>query len=292
MIGQKVFIVAAVFLAIIPIKSFSFDDTNTSNSNSLSIYRIAPSPEKALINSNGGGGLSYNSSDVKFKVETSADFVKTGAIVKINPFQNALYLKFGANYLTQNVSNTNFIKENVSQYSTALGVGYKFYNNLDLEVGSSMTEIIANKTNPDNPISNQILKDTYCQLAKRAEIPIGTIDVRLNGNQLYQNLAAKEQNYGSSFNYYPNKNIKLGYSYMNMQNNVSNGYVLNYGYFSTEYTNNISQNTYAVTVGFKAKFTDITNISSYKIPMNIKPVNTVLHKFDDMVLSDNMNLRM
>lgn len=225
MIGKKVCIVPAVFLALIPIEAFCLEDTNSSNSNSLSIYSINPTPEKARINGK-GGGLSYNSTNIKFKVETSADFVKTGAIVKINPFQNSLYLQLGANYLTQNLSRNDLIKENVSQYSTAVSVGYMFYPSVDFEIGSSLTEVIANKTNPENAISNQTLKDTYCQIAKRSETPMGTIDVTLKGNQLYQNLAAKEQNYGSSFNYYPNKNIKLGYSYMNMQNNVSKGYVL------------------------------------------------------------------
>jgi len=289
--GRNVFVVPIVFLALISIDALCLDDTNSSNSSSLSLYTLNPTPEKVIINANGGSGLSYNTANLKLKVETSADFVKTGAIVKINPFQNPLYLKIGTTYLNQNISNNDLIKENVSQYSTALGVGYKFHNNLDVEVGSSLTEIIASKTNPDNPISNQTLKDTYYQIAKRTEMPIGTVDVALNGNQLYRNLATKEQNYGSSFNYYPNKNIKMGYSYRNMPNSISNGYVLNYGYFATEYTNNVSQNTYAVTVRFKAKFTDIMNISSYKKPITIKPVNAALHKFDDMVLSDNMNLR-
>ena len=292
MARNNFFIAPIVFLAIIPIKSFSVDDTNASNSNSLSMYTIPPDPEKVIITGNGGGGLSYSTTNVKLKVETSSDFVKTGAILKINPFQNALYLQLGANYLTQNISNTNFIKENVSQYSTALSVGYTIYPSINIEAGSSLTQVIANKTNPENAISNQTLQDTYYQIAKRSETPVGTVDVTLNGNQLYQNLAVKGQNYGSSFNYYPNKNIKLGYSYMNMQNNVSNDYVLNYGYFATEYTNNIALNTYSVTVGFKAKFSDITKISSYKAPTNIKPSNVVSHKFDEMVLTNNMNLRM
>jgi hypothetical protein len=291
--GNNFFIAPMVFLAIIPIDAFSLDDTNTSDGKALSIYRIDPTPEKVTINTtNSGGGLTYSTTNVKFKVETSADYVKTGAIVKINPFQNPLYLQLGANYLNQNVSTNNLIKENVNQYSTAISVGYMFYPNLNFEAGSSLTELVRNKNSTDNPINNQTLQDTYYRIAKRAETPIGTLDVTLNGNQLYQNLVAKEQNYGSSFSYYPNKKMKVGYSYINIPNNISNDYVLNYGYFATEYTNNVSQNTYAVTVGFKAKFTDITNFLSYKAPTNIKPSSIASHKFDDMVLSDNMNLRM
>jgi hypothetical protein len=288
MSGGRVFIVPAIFF--VTLHSSTVEDTNTSNNtNLISMYSIntKTDQDKAIGK---GGGLFYNSQNIKLKIEKSADFVKTGAILQVNPLQDSLYLKFGANYLNQNLYNYDSIKENVNQYSGAFGVGYMLNNNLDLEFGSSRTELIRSKTNADNEIANQTIQNTYCQLAKRADIPIGTIDVTLNGNQLYQNLSTKEQTYGSTFNYYPNKNIKLGYFYTNTQNSVSNGYAINYGYLTTEYANNISQNTYTVTVGFKAKFTNITDFSSYIMPMSIKPNLSRLHRFDDMVLHDNMNI--
>jgi len=266
-------------------------DINASNPASLiSIYKINTPPDPTRI-SESGAGLYYNAQNIKLKVEKSADYIKTGALLKINPLHDSLYVKFGVNYLNQNFYNYESSKKNVSQYSAALGIGYALYPNVDLELGSNMTEVILDNGNMENEIANQTIKETYYQIAKRTEIPIGTIDVTLKGNQLYQRLSSKEENYGSSFNYYPDKNMRLGYFYMSSQNSIYSGYSLNYGYFTTEYANNSSDNTFAVTVGLKAKFTDIMNFSSYVKPLNVKPKSVRLHKFDDMVLSDNMNMR-
>lgn len=280
-----------LFLGIITLHASTIDEINTSNSNNvISMYSIKPKSDQAQV-SNNGGGLYYNSQNIKFKVEKSADFVKTGAIIKVNPLQDSLYVKLGVNYLNQNLDNYSVIKRSVSQYSGALGVGYMLYHDFDLELGSSVTELIGDKSNTEDEIASQTIKDTYCQIVKRADTRIGTIDVTVKGSRLYNKLASNEENYGSSLNYYPDKNVKLDYFYTNMQNNVSSRYALNYGYFTTEYANNISQNTYTMTVGFKAKFIDITDFSSYIVPMIIKSNLTRSHKFDDMVLYDNMNIR-
>lgn len=266
-------------------------DINTSNPvNSISVYKITI-PSDPMRTADNGAGLYYNTQNMKLKVEKSPDIVKTGAILKINPFQDSLYVKFGGNYLNQSLCNYDSSKKNVSQYSGAFGIGYALFPDVDLELGTNMTEVTGESGNTENEISNQTIKETYYQIAKRTEIPIGTIDVTLKGNQLYQTLSTKEENYGSSLNYYPDKNMRLGYFYMNSQNSIYSGYRLNYGYFTSEYANNISDNTYAVTVGLKAKFTDILDFSSYAKPINIRPKSVRSHRFDDMVLSDNMNLR-
>lgn len=280
-----------VFQFCIGLLIVNASDINTSNPvNSISVYKIT-APSDPIRTSESGAGLYYNTQNIKFKVEKSADYIKTGAILKINPFQDALYVKFGGNYLNQNLGYYDSIRKNVSQYSGAFGVGYALFPDVDLELGTNMTEVISDDRNTENEITNQTIKETYYQIAKRTEIPIGTIDVMLKGNQLYQTLSAKEENYSSSFNYYPDKNMRFGYFYMNSQNSIYSGYRLNYGYFTTEYANNISDNTYALTVGLKAKFTDILDFSSYAKPINIRPKSVRLHRFDDMVLGDNMNLR-
>lgn len=288
--GGILVIILLFFLEGISLNATTLEDANSTNTaNLISIYSLK-SKSNQLQASDNGKGLFYNSQNVKLKIEQSTDAVKTAAIIKVNPLNDSSYVKFGINYLNQNLYNYDSTLERVSQHSGALGAGYLINNDIDLELGSSVTELIANKTNPQSEIANQTIKNTYYQIAKRAEIPIGTIDVSLNGNQLYQTLSTKEQSYGSRLNYYPDDNIKLGYSYSNSQNNVSSGYSINYGYFATEYANNISQNTYSVTVGFKAKFADITDFSSYTIPVKVKPNITRSHRFDDMVLYDNMNL--
>jgi hypothetical protein len=278
-------------IGILSIHASNINDINASNlASSMSIYKIKPEPDPTRM-SDSGSGLYYNTQNIKLKVEKTVDYIKTGAILKVNPLENSLYVKFGGNYLNQNLYNYDTTKKNICQYSGALGIGYTLSPDVDLELGSNMTEVIGDNGNTENTITNQTIKETYYQIAKRTEIPIGTIDVTLKGNQLYQTLSTKEENYGSSFNYYPDKYMKLGYFYMNSQNNIYRGYSLNYGYFTTEYANNISENTYSVTVGLKAKFTDIMNFSSYVTPVNVKPKAVRLHRFDDMILSDNMNMR-
>ncbi len=269
----------------------NMNDINTSNlASSMSIYKIKPKIDPKRI-SDSGSGLYYNTQNLKLKVEKTADYVKTGAILKITPFQDSLYVKFGGNYLNQNSSHYDYSKTNISQYSGAFGIGYELFPDVDLELGRNMTEVMRESDNTYSDINNQTIKETYYQIAKRTEIPIGTIDVTLKGKQLYQTLSAKEENYSSSFNYYPDKNMRFGYFYMNSQNSIYSGYHLNYGYFTTEYANNTSDNTYAITVGLKAKFTDIMDFSSYIKPINLKPKSIRLHRFDDMILSDNMNMR-
>lgn len=288
MMGSKHYII--LFLITNILHSSTINEMNTSNNNNfLSIYSIKTAPVQARIYGD-GKGLFYNSPNMKLKVEKSIDSIKTGAIVKINPFHDSLYIKFGANYLNQSFNHNDSTRESISQHSGALGVGYMLYHDLDLELGSSVTELVDTNTDPEKEVANQTIKKTYVQLAKRSEISIGAIDITLNGSQLKQNIDNNSESYGSSISYYPNENIKLGYAYTNNQNNISNGYGFNYGYFTTAYTNSVSQNTYAVTVGFKAKFTDITNLSSYKMPTKIKAHPSRLHRFDDMVLNDNMKI--
>lgn len=290
MAGIRFLTVSQLCLGLLSVYASNMNDVNTSSLiNSMSIYTIKPQTDPTHISEN-GSGLYYNTQNLKFKVEKSADYVKTGAILKINPLQNSLYVKFGANYLNQNFYNYDSPKKSMSQYSGALGVGYTLYPNIDLEFGSNMTEVIGENGSSENESVNQTIKETYYQIAKRTEIPIGTVDVTLKGNQLYQTLSAKEENYGSTLNYYPDKNMRLGYFYMNNQNSIYRGYSLNYGYFTTQYADNVTDNTFAVTVGLKAKFTDITDFSSYVKPINLKPKSVRLHRFDDMVLSDNMNM--
>jgi len=286
---SKVLALPLFFLEAITLNASTIEDINGSSSPSLmTMYNLDTKTNQSEMN-NGGGGLLYNSQNIKLKVERSTDAVKTAAIIKVNPLNNSLYTKLGMNYLNQNLYNVNSNAESVSQHSAAVGIGYMLNDNLDLELGSSVTEVNGNKTYLQNEIANQTIKNTYGQLFQRFEMPIGTVDISINGNQLYKNLSTKEQNYRSRLNYYPDDKIKLGYSYSNSQNNVSTGYSIHYGYFTTEYANYISQDTYAVTVGFKAKFMDITDFSSYVIPMKIKPRLIRSHQFDDMVLY-NMNI--
>ena len=48
-------------------------------------------------NSSAGAGIMFDSEALKVKLEGTSDFVKTGAVLKVNPFTPNLYFKFGLN---------------------------------------------------------------------------------------------------------------------------------------------------------------------------------------------------
>lgn len=249
----------------------------------ISIYGV-PSQDQTHHN---GVGLFYNTQNVKLKVEESDTSFKTGTVLQINPFQTPAYVKVGANYIDKNTQENH----SINQFSTGIALGYMLYNDLAMEVGGSISELNGYQSTEGKESKTQITKDTYVQISKRFETPIGTIDTQLNESQIHKTLSTREQSYSSSFDYYLNDTIRLNYLYTLNQNDIYNGYSINYSYFTTEYTKNISQDSYNVTMGIKAKFSDIMNISSYKPSVKKKKTFSKSHKFDDMVLRDNMNLR-
>lgn len=284
-----------IFLEILllvsyPLHALTLSDSNTPlSAKKISVYKINPESKYH----NYGSGLFYNTPSVKLKVEDSDTAFKTGSIVEIAPFKSPLYLKVGGNYLDQNSHKNNSIVNNVSQYSNGLALGYLPSNNLSVELGHSISKITGYESITNAKSETHTTKDTYIQIGKRFETPIGTIDTLLNQRQIYNTLSKKEvESYSSSFDYYLGDKIKLNYLYTQNQNNIHNGYSLNYSYFTTEYTQNISQDSYHISMGLQAKFSDILDLSSYKPPAKKKKNLSKSHKFDDIILRDNMKIRM
>ena len=254
----------------------------------MSIYGVKNENEKV----NNGMGLFYNSQNLKVKIEGSDTAFKTAAILTYHPFQTpGIYIDIGANYLNANLQENDSINNSFDQYSSAFAVGYMLYNDLYVELGENISRLNGYQVSKDDQESIQVTKDTYMQIGKRFETPIGTVDTHLNNTQIYNTLSTREENYESNVNYYLNDAIKIGYSYSIKQDQVCNGYSLNLSYFSTEYIKNIDQDSYNLTFGIKANFTDITDPSTYKPLHKVKKHLTRTQKFDNLVLRDNMRLR-
>jgi hypothetical protein len=162
---------------------------------------------------------------------------------------------------------------------------------LYLEAGENLNQLSGSQIFEEKPISTSVSKETYLQLGKRFETPIGTVDTNVNGSQLYNTLSAKEENYEGSVNYYLNDAIHFGYIYSVDQNEISNGYSIDFSYFTTQYTKDITQDCYNVTLGLKANFTDITKFSTYKPTSKVKKRLSKSYEFENIVLQKNMHLR-
>ena len=237
-------------------------------------------------NTTHGVGLFYNTQNLKIKAEQSDSFFKTGAMIQTNPFQNPMYVNIGGNYLDEKKPDNNF-----NQYSGALAVGYNLYNDLYVEVGKNITKLTGSSISEDAPVNDSISDETYIHLGKRFDTPIGTIDTQMKGSQIYNTLATKQENYESTVNYYLNDAIKVGYFYNMNQNDIASGYSIDLSYITTQYTKDITQDSYNITLGLKANFTDITKLSTYKPTSKVKKKLSKSHKFDDIILQKNMHLR-
>lgn len=254
----------------------------------MSIYGVKSEDQK----SNNGMGLFYNTQNLKVKVEGSDTAFKTGAIFTYHPFQTpGMYIDVGANYINANLQENDSINNNYEQYSSAFAIGYMLYNNLYVEIGENISTLNGYQMSKDDKASAHIRKDSYMQIGKRFETPIGTIDTHLNNSQIYNTLSKKEENYETSVHYYLDNAINIGYFYNTNQDETCTGYSMNLSYFTTQYTRNIAQDSYDVIVGIKANFTDITNFATYTAPKRSKKHLSKAHKFTNLVLHDNMRLR-
>ncbi len=287
--SKHVTLVVLLFSNII-IHASGIDEINTLiKNNSLLIYgrNTQYTPVQTSYDSL---GISYNTHDIKIKVEGSKDTFKTAGALQFNPFQNELYIILGADYITQNLNSDYTAK--INQYSGTFGGGYMIDNDLYLEVGSSITQLNNPSFDSEDSSRRQTFNDTYFSIAKRIDSSLGAVDTTFKGTQLYQRLSKKEINYVSTINYYPNDDIQLEYSHSNAPNNISNYYSINYGYFITEFMDNPSLDTCNLTVGIKANFKDITKLSSYTAPKRTKSSSLKLHKLKDVILTNNMELRL
>lgn len=256
----------------------------------INFYGVGAKTDKNQ-NSSAGAGIMFDSEEVKVKLEATSDFIKTGAVLKFNPIANKWYIKVGANYINQKMYAPDDTNAKVNQYSGALATGYMFMKDLYVEFGGSYTELDGAKIGADYELKDETTSLAYLEVAKRWENSFGTIDTTANAGQVNHEFVDNEFSYGVGVDYYPTNNSKLGYNYQNEKNNIANTYSAQYGYFFAEYVDNISTETYQVNAGIKIAFSDITDLSTYKMPMNIKPHLSELHRFENVAFGTNMEIQ-
>lgn len=237
-----------------------------------------------------GLGLMFDTEELKVKIETTSDYVKTGAVYKFTPMTN-LYFKVGGNFINQKMYAPDSTNARVNQYSGAIASGYMLQDDLYGEIGVSYTRLNGSKLGSSYEIVDETTKQTYIELAKRWQISDVTIDTSANFGRSYYQYKADENSYGAGLDIYPTNSSKISYSYQNEKDNISSVYGAEYNGFFVEYADNISSNTYTAKAGIKIAFTDLFDFSTYKMPKNIKPHLSELHKFENITFSTNMNIQ-
>lgn len=240
--------------------------------------------------SSSGVGVMFDSEAIKVKLERTSNFIKTGAVLKFNPFIQDLYFKLGADYINQKMYAPDNTSARVNQYSTAAAMGYMLGDDFYSELGGSYTKLNG-KVFGNYEIKNETTTLTYLEMAKRWNNSLGTIDTTANVGQVSNSYVNNNFSYGLGIDYYPTNNARLSYAYQNEQNNIISSYSAQYSFFFAKYIDNLSLNTYQVNAGIKIAFNDLFHISTWRAPRRIKPHLSELHKFETITFSTNMNIQ-
>ncbi|MEN4054046.1 hypothetical protein [Sulfurimonas sp. NWX79] len=283
-------------LVLVGMMTNSFASTNEAWKNinenrnaTINIYGVGAKVD-ASHDSSAGFGLMFDSEAIKVKAEGTSDFFRTGAVLKVNPFTQNLYFKFGLNYLNQKVFSPVNTSTRVNQYSAAFATGYMLRDDFYAEIGGSHTKLNG-KVFGDYEIKDEKTSIGYIELAKRWESSFGTIDTTANAGQVFYEYKDNESSYGLGVDYYPVDNAKFSYAYQYEKDNTINSYAASYSFVFVEYVDNISRDTYQVNAGFKVAFDNIFDISTWKAPTNIKSHLSELHKFESITFDTNMQLQ-
>lgn len=268
----------------------AWKDFSANRDATINIYGVGAKTDEDQ-SSHGGLGVMFDSEAIKLKFEGTSDFIKTGAVLKLNPFDNKWYIKVGTNYINQKMYAPDDTNDKVDQYSGALATGYMFMDDLYVEVGGSYTSLNGTTIGNDYEVKDEETSLAYLEVAKRWELAFGTIDTSANAGEVFHEYSDDEFSYGVGVDYYPTNNSKLGYNYQNEENNIVSTYSAQYGYAFAEYIDNLSADIYQVNAGVKIAFTDIANLSTYTMPKNIKPHLSELHRFENIAFSTNMDIQ-
>ncbi|WP_303662764.1 hypothetical protein [Sulfuricurvum kujiense] len=256
----------------------------------ISVYGVNAKTD-ANHPSHNGGGLFYNTEALKVMMENTAEFFKVGTVIKFNPFDEKLYFKLGGNYINQRLYAPDNTSAKVNQYSAALGAGYMIDDDLYVELGGSTTKLEGSAIGTVYAIDDERTNRAYAEIAKRFDTSVGTLDTTFNAGRVYKEFTKDENSYGAGVDYYPTSNVKLGYYYTHTDNAIANTYSLSYGYLTASYSESLSQKTHYASLGVQFAFSDISDLSTYRMPTNIKPHLSELHAFEQMTFGANMNLQ-
>jgi hypothetical protein len=256
----------------------------------ISVYGVNAKTD-ANHPSQNGGGMFYNTEALKVMMENTSEFFKVGTVFKFNPFDDQLYFKAGGNYINQKLYAPDNASAKVNQYSGAFGAGYMLNNDLYLELGGSLTKLNGTSIGNTYSIDDETTKRAYAEIAKRFDTALGTLDTTFTAGRVYRQLGQDHTSYGTGVDYYPTSNVKLGYYYTHTDTAIASTYSLSYGYLTASYNDNLSSKTRYASVGVQFAFSDLTDLSTYKMPSNIKPHLSELHAFEQMTFGANMNIQ-
>ena len=288
-------ITLSLLLAGVAITAFAstsneaWNNINTNRDATINVYGVGAKVDKNQ-DSSAGAGIMFDSEALKVKLEGTSDFLKSGAVLKLNPFTPNLYFKFGANYLNLKVFSPVNTSTRVNQYSAAFATGYMLRDDFYAEVGGSYTKLNG-EVFGDYEIKDENTKVAYAELAKRWESAIGTIDTTANAGEVFYEYKDNEASYGLGIDYYPVDNAKLSYAYQYEKDNTINSYAAQYSFVFVEYIDNISRNTYQVNAGVKVAFDNLFDVSTWRAPTRIKSHLSELHKFESITFGTNMQLQ-
>jgi hypothetical protein len=256
----------------------------------ISVYGVNAKTD-ANHPSQNGGGMFYNTEALKVMMENTSEFFKVGTVLKFNPFDDQLYFKAGGNYINQRLYAPDNTSARVNQYSAAFGAGYMLSDDLYVEFGGSTTKLNGTSIGTIYSIDDERTNRAYAEIAKRFDTSIGTFDTTLSGGRLYRGLGRDENSYGAGVDYYPASNVKVGYYHAHSDSAIANTYSLSYGYLTASYNDSLSSKTRYASVGVQFAFSDITDLSTYRMPTNIKPHLSELHAFEQITFGANMNIQ-
>jgi len=267
----------------------AWENLNLNRDATINVYGVGAKIDKDQ-KSSAGMGLMFDSEAIKVKVEGTSDFVKSGLVLKLNPFIKDWYFKLGANYLNQKVYAPDSTNTRVDQYSAALASGYMLSDDFYAEVGGSYTKLNGEVFGLYE-IKDETTKLAYLEVAKRWESAIGTLDTTANAGRVFYEYKENESSYGVGVDYYPLDNAKLSYSYQHEKVNIVNAYSMHYSFLFVEYVDNISRNSYQLNAGLKLAFDELFDFTTYRAPQNIKSHLSELHRFENLTLTSNMQLQ-
>lgn len=265
-------------------------DDFTNRDTTINIYGVGAKVDTDQ-NSHEGAGIMLDSEVVKFKFESTGDFIKSGAVVKFNPFTKNWYIKVGTNYLNQKISAPDSSTARVDQYSASLATGYMMMDSLYVEVGGSAIKLDGATLSPSYKIKDETTSLGYIEVARRWKNAFATVDITANASKVDYEFKRDENSYGAGVDIYPADNAMLGYDYQYEKNNMTSKYWAQYSFFFVEYANNISLHTYQSNIGIKVAFDDLFDISTWRAPSHIKPHLSELHRFEEVTFGANMQIQ-
>jgi len=264
-------------------------NASESRDTTFNIYGVGAKSDKKQ-NSSAGAGIMFDSEDVKVKIEATSDFIKSGMVLKFNPFDKDWYFKVGANYINQKIYSPVDTSTRVNQYSGALSSGYMLQDSLYIEVGGSYTQL-SGTVFGDYEIKDESTSIVYLEVAKRWETSVGTLDTTANAGQVFYEFRDDEVSYGLGLDYYPMDNTKLGLMYQEEEFSSVAGASVHYSFLFADYVSNLDTETYQATMGVKLAFTSLVDVSTWSAPTNIKSHLSELHRFEGITFSGNMAIQ-